>query len=59
MRELLDLAEERVDNILSDRGYIYLSEVHEIWRDVVQEDKDRFEKELRKGNVEFTNDWSK
>ena len=58
MKELLDLAEERANEILNTRGYIRLSEVHNIWEDVLREDRERFAEALRNGNVTFV-DWSK
>ena len=53
MRELLDLAEKRANDILNTRGYIYGYEILEIWHNVLREDRERFAEELRKGNVEF------
>ena len=55
MNELLSIAEERVNEILSIQGYIYLSEVYSILMDVLpyeavdkvkliyEDDKIRFE----------------
>lgn len=53
VRELLDLAEERANALAKSRGYIYQSEIYDIWQEILRENEKRFIDELRKGNVTF------
>ena len=53
MRELLDLAEERANELLKVQGYILESQIYDIWEGILRENDERFAEELRKGNVTF------
>lgn len=53
MRELLDLAEERANELLKVQGRILESQIYDIWEGILRENDERFAEELRKGNITF------
>lgn len=57
MNEILRIAEQRINELLKARGYIFEYEMDDIVRDVLLEDSEKFYEALRNGNVTFI-DWS-